>query len=114
MTQVRHVEPKGHASLLPEKADDLPRNISSGTTTPPISSSNSSNSSTRPQSAGGGEGGGGGVGGGGALVTVSVSCPKRGESDILLALDSEEDARRWTQLLKRAAHEAAFGGAEKS
>ena len=110
MTQVRHVEPKGHAPLLPEKADDFPRNISSGTITPPTTSSNSSSSSTRPQSAGGGGGGGGG----GALVTVSVSCPEKGESDILLALDSEEDARRWTQLLKRAAHEAAFGGAEKS
>jgi len=109
MTQVRHVEPKGHSPLLPEKADDLPRNISSGTTTPPTSSSNnnsnssSSSSSNRPPAPGGG-----------AMMTISVSCPEKGESYILLALESEEDARRWTQLLKRAAHEAAFGGAEKS
>ena len=48
------------------------------------------------------------------MVTISFSCPEKGESDILLALESEEDARRWTQLLKRAAHEAAFGGAEKN
>ena len=108
MTQVRHVEPKGHSPLLPEKANDLPRNISSGTTTPPTSSSSSNNnssssSSNRPPAPGGG-----------AMVTISVSCPEKGESDILLALESEEDARRWTQLLKRAAHEAAFGGAEKN
>jgi len=108
MTQVRHVEPKGHSPLLPEKANDLPRNISSGTTTPPTSSSSSNNnssssSSNRPPAPGGG-----------AMVTISFSCPEKGESDILLALESEEDARRWTQLLKRAAHEAAFGGAEKN
>jgi len=93
---------------LPEKANDLPRNISSGTTTPSTTSSSSNNnssssSSNRPPAPGGG-----------AMVTISVSCPEKGESDILLALESEEDARRWTQLLKRAAHEAAFGGAEKN
>jgi hypothetical protein len=48
------------------------------------------------------------------MVTISVGCPEVGDRDILLSLDSEEDARRWTQLLKRAAHEAAFGRAERS
>jgi hypothetical protein len=110
MTEVRHVEPKDYSPLLPEKADDLPRKISSGTTTPPTSSNNSSSTGNdRPPGAGGGGGGGGG-----AIVTISVSCPEKGDRDILLALDSGEDARRWTQLLKRAAQEAAFGGAEKS
>ena len=46
------------------------------------------------------------------MVTISVSCAEEGEQDILLAVDSEEDARRWTQLMKRAAHEAAFGEPE--
>lgn len=108
MTQVRHVEPKG-LPHIPEEADGLDRNTRNDTTTNTSPTTTSSNSSSDNRSLGKERGRGGG-----AMVTISVSCLEERERDILLSVDSEEDARRWTQLLNRAAHEAAFGEAEMS
>jgi hypothetical protein len=55
--------------------------------------------------------------GGAGFVTITLSraevkvAPGSGH-DIVLMVASEEEARRWTQVLKRAAHEASYGGDE--
>ena len=51
----------------------------------------------------------------GGFVTVTLSraevkaAPGSGH-DVVLMVGGEEEARRWTQVLRRAAHEASFGG----
>lgn len=54
-------------------------------------------------------------GGCGGFVTITLSraevkaTPGSGH-DIVLMVGGEEEATRWTQVLKRAAHEASYGG----
>lgn len=51
----------------------------------------------------------------GGFVTVTLSraevkaAPGSGY-DVVLVVGGEEEAKRWTQVLRRAAHEASFGG----
>jgi len=79
MNQVRHVEPGGRFQRLPEREDET----------------SLQNMSVNDK--------------GGGSLTLSVSRPDGGEKDMILAVDSEQDARRWTQLLRRGSHDAAFG-----
>lgn len=55
------------------------------------------------------------TGASGGFVTVTLSraevkaAPGSGH-DLVLVVGGEEEAKRWTQVLRRAAHEASFGG----
>lgn len=58
-----------------------------------------------------------GASGASGFVTITLSraevkaAPGSGH-DLVLVVGGEEEAKRWTQVLRRAVHEASFGGGD--